>query len=87
MKKAQGLSLNFMAIAGLVLIAILVIILIFSGVLEDVSPFFKEQTECKARGGACSESQECEKADGTAVFGLGCPAGDSALEEYCCIKD
>ncbi|MAG16104.1 hypothetical protein CMO88_03515 [Candidatus Woesearchaeota archaeon] len=88
MKKAQGLSLNFMAIAGLVLIAVLVVTLILTGVLGDISPFFKEQTECKARGGTCSEFQECEKNDGTSVFGLGCPSTrDSALKEYCCIKD
>ena len=82
MKKSQGLSLNFMAIAVLILVVILVVIGIFTGVMGDVVPFFNEQKECPARGGNCGNS-ECDDIGGTPVFGLGCSENN---KEYCCIK-
>jgi len=82
MKKAQGLSLNFMAVAVLILVVILVVIGIFTGVLGDVVPFFSEQRDCTARGGDC-DNRECETFGGTPIFGLGCSEDN---KKYCCIE-
>ena len=81
MKKAQGLSLNFMAIAVLILVVILVVLLVFGGGINELTPFFSEQTDCTARGGECDDN-DCRSAGGSPLYGLGC-TGSTA---YCCIK-
>ena len=83
-KKSQGLSLSVMAIAALILVVILVVMSIFGSTLGNITPFFKEQTTCTARGGECG-SFECtiDDEDRSPILGLGC-SGD---RQYCCIKE
>lgn len=85
-KKAQGLTLNTMAVAVIVLVVILVTLAIFSGFVGDKVPsFLSEQTECKNQPGAeeaqCKTSADCETGKGVGIKGLGCPSG-----EVCCIE-
>ncbi len=88
MKKAEGLTLNTMAIAAIVLVVIVVTIAIFTGVAGDVVPFFKSRTECSSQAGSlgCFSDADCEKENGEGVFGLGCDKKDAA-KPYCCIKN
>ena len=90
MKKAQGLTLNTMAVAVIVLVVIVVTIGIFTGVVGDIVPFFEGRTECQAQASKvtpyCSASEECSEDGGVAVFGLGCNDID-ADKPYCCIKN
>jgi hypothetical protein len=86
MKKAQGLSLNMMAIAVMVLIALAVVLIIFKDQVSAVGDFFGEQTTCKGRGGECVEKGKCSEEKHDAVYGLGCPDDPSKKDEvYCCL--
>lgn len=79
-KRGQGLALNTVIIAALVLIVLLIVIAIIYGTSGKVLPFFNKQTECTARGGACqAESDSC---GGTKVYGLG---DCKAPKPVCCI--
>lgn len=94
MKKAEGMTLNTMAIAAIVLVVIVVTIAIFSNVTGDVVPFFKERTECSKQPGVvktgspdgCYAPGDCDNYNGEEVFGLGCDKKDAA-KPYCCIKN
>ncbi len=94
MKKAEGMTLNTMAIAAIVLVVIIVTIAIFSNVTGGVVPFFKDRGECSKQSGAvlkpnadgCYEAGVCgNKYNGEEVYGLGCDKKDAA-KPYCCIK-
>ncbi len=88
MKKAEGLALNTMAIAAIVLVVIIVTIAIFSNVTGGVVPFFKDRSECSSQAGSlgCLSDVDCEKKNGEAVYGLGCDKKDAA-KPYCCMKN
>lgn len=100
MKKAEGLTLNTMAIAAIVLVVIIVTIAIFSNVTGGVVPFFKDRTECSKQQGVvktgtdsnpdgCYKQGVCsDKHNGEEIYGLGCDKKDSATPmPYCCIKN
>lgn len=97
MKKAEGLTLNTMAIAAIVLVVIIVTIAIFSNVAGDTVPFLKDRTECSKQTGAvlkpnadgCYAQGVCsDKYNGEEIYGLGCDKKDSATPTpYCCIKN
>lgn len=103
MKKAEGLTLNTMAIAAIVLVVIIVTIAIFSNVTGGVVPFFKDRTECSKQTGViktstanptassdgCYAQDVCsEKYNGEEIYGLGCDKKDSETPTpYCCIKN
>lgn len=80
-KKAQGLSLNTIVIAAIVLVVLVVVLALIFGVSNKTIPFFGSQANCQARGGECKLSSEL--CDGTKVTGLG---GCDAAKPDCCIK-
>ena len=86
-KKAQGLTFNTLAIAAIVLIVVIVSIAIFTGVLNDVVPFFKTSTQCEKQGGSpaptCVASGQCK--NGVEIYGLGCEDKKGNIP-FCCIK-
>ncbi|MBS3132709.1 hypothetical protein J4470_01090 [Candidatus Woesearchaeota archaeon] len=87
MKKAQGLALNTMAVAAIVLIVIVITIAIFSGVVGNkVVPFFEERSECEKQTNSegCVAAGECK--GGSEIYGLGCEEKEDAPGPYCCIK-
>ena len=85
-KKAQGLSMNTMAIAALVLILVVVVIMIFNDGARILPDFIGSQKECSARGGKCvSDVQDCHGMDGNYFSELNCKGDPNG--EYCCIKD
>ncbi|HLD43397.1 MAG TPA: hypothetical protein VJB08_05435, partial [Candidatus Nanoarchaeia archaeon] len=53
MKKAQGLPLNAIVIAALVLIVLVVLILVFTG---RIGSFVGGVQNCEAQGGSCKAS-------------------------------
>ena len=71
-KKSQGLSLNVIVIAAIVLIVLVVIWFIFTGKMKS----FSEETE-KCPGGVRSKIP-CDKEAGYASY--------PSKEGYCCIK-
>lgn len=94
MKKAEGMTLNTMAIAAIVLVVIIVTIAIFSNVTGGVVPFFKDRGECSKQQGTvlkpnadgCYAQGECSgKYNGEEIYGLGCDKKDAA-KPYCCVK-
>ncbi len=100
MKKAQGLSLNTMAVAAIVLVVIIVTIAIFSNVTGGVVPFFKDRTECSTQTGVvktsaanptassdgCYKQGDCDNYNGEEIYGLGCDKKNSE-KTYCCISN
>ena len=72
--KAQGLSLNTIVIAALVLIVLVVVIAIFSGAMGDAAEWF---SSCSSKNGQCLSEDQCENR--FVVPGRGC--GDN---EVCC---
>ncbi len=94
MKKAEGMTLNTMAIAAIILVVILVTIAIFSSVTGGVVPFFKDRSECskqpdvvlKPNADGCYKQGECGRLNGEEIYGLGCDKKNSE-KPYCCIKN
>lgn len=78
-KKAQGLSLNTVVIAAIVLVVLLIAIAILTGTSNKVLPFFSKQTECTARGGICGEEKSCGDVK---IYGLDC----KEPKPVCCVK-
>lgn len=86
-KKAQGLSLNTIIIASLVLIVLVVLILIFSGRMGMFGQDLDDQTRIKN----CENDDNylrhivpelpCDK--GTYSVG---PYDDVGVREYCCVE-
>lgn len=74
--KAQGLSLNTIVIAALVLIVMVVVIAIFTGGVGEIGGWFGE---CTSKGAKCSLPDACESKGGIEVPGRGC--GEN---EICC---
>lgn len=79
-KKAEGLALNTIAIAAIVLVVLLIVLFIIYSVSNKTIPFFGKQTDCRARGGECSSETDCA---GVKVYGLeGCTTKEKPV---CCI--
>lgn len=85
MKKSQGLTLNTIIIAALVLIVLVILVLIFTG---RIGNFRKGVDECINNGGICQEectgdyarqmSYECDNdGDGTP---------NEATDGVCCVR-
>lgn len=79
-KRAEGLALNAIAIAAIVLVVLLIALSVIYGTSNKTIPFFRTQADCTVRSGSCiGESKDC---GGTKVYGLGgCPED----EPVCCI--
>ena len=85
-KKAQGLSMNTMAIAALVLILVVVVIMIFNDGARILPDFVGSQKECSARDGKCMRDvQDCLDVDGNYFSELNCKGHPDG--EYCCIEE
>ncbi len=82
-KKAQGLSLNTIVIAALVLIVLVVLVIIFSG---GMSGFRRGINACD---GHCEKSAADCEADENPIYLINCDSeGDGKADEgnYCCMK-
>ncbi len=76
MKKAQGLSLNTIIIAALVIMVLVILALVFTGQMGD---FSKDTDSCTAKGGQCRE--DClEETEESSLFGGSCPD-----DQECCM--
>ena len=75
-KRGQGLPMNTIVIAAIVLVVMVVLILIFTGRMGKTTTELKT---CLARGGICVGEGKCDIAGGERLVG----AGDC---DYCCIK-
>ena len=77
-KRGQGLPMNTIVIAAIVLVVMVVLILIFTGRMGKTTT---ELRTCLARGGICldEEDETCDTAGGERLV----DAGDC---DRCCIK-
>lgn len=73
-KKAQGLTLNTIIIAALVLLVLVILALIFTGRIQI---FGSETAACENNGGTCKDSCVENEAEYRAAK---CPA-----EQVCCV--
>lgn len=76
MKKAQGLSLNTIIIAALVIMVLVILALVFTG---QMGSFGTSTKSCISKGGNCK--QTCEDNEMQALFVATC----SEEGEICCI--
>ena len=93
--KAQGLSLNTIAIAAIVIVVLLVVIFIFKGGINKIWPSISGANNCKDDptdlSDGCQAAGNCPS--GTEVYGLGCEEKniDATTKQpktpYCCIKN
>lgn len=81
--KAQGLALNTIVIAALVLVVLLIALAILGRTSGKTIPFLSKQTECAARGGECAAETGVGECTGTKVYGLDCK---EPAKPVCCIK-
>lgn len=56
-KKAQGLSMQTVVIAAIVLIVLFVLILIFTG---RINIFRQDMESCLNKGGTCKDAKDCD---------------------------
>ncbi len=87
MKKSQGLTLNTIIIAALVLIVLVILVLIFTGRMGLTR---KQIDECVNNGGICQEectgtyarqmTYECDN------DGDGTPNEGATIDGVCCLK-
>lgn len=83
-KKGQGLSLNVVVIAAIVLVVMIVLIAIFTGGVERIRKSLGSVNECQ---GDCVAQGQCRA--GQEIYGLGCEKlkGDTPSEApYCCVR-
>ena len=86
-EKSQGLSLNTMVIAAIVLIVLAVVILIFNNGISIFPGFIGNQTECENRQGTCvDEVETCREDGGTHYSSLKCKDPEGT-KKYCCVKE
>ena len=71
MKKAQGLSLNTIIIAALVIMVLVILALVFTG---QIGGFSEDTDGCNAKGGQCRED-DCLDNEQPSLFGGTCPEG------------
>jgi len=77
MKKAQGLSLNTIIIAALVIMVLVILALVFTG---QMGSFGSSSTNCQSKGGICTSEKDCPEGKMPAMFTAKCDEG-----EQCCI--
>lgn len=75
MKKAQGLSLNTIIIAALVIMVLVILALVFTGQMGD---FGKTSKSCVSKGGECRA--ECLETESASLLG-----GSCSDEQICCV--
>lgn len=94
--KAEGLALNTIAIAAIVLVVLLVVLVIFKGGIGNIWPSISGANNCKeippAYDYGCKPASDlCTS--GQLVYGLGCetknidPATKQSTKPYCCVQN
>ena len=78
-KKAQGLSLNTIIIAALVIMVLIILGLVFMG---RMGSFGQKQESCQAKGGTCRTECAEGQMETTGFLGGACPE-----EHSCCIPE
>ena len=85
--KAQGLSLNTIAIAAIVIVVLLVVLVIFKGGIGRIWPSISNVNNCKdilsTTDDGCHAAGDCK--GGTEVYGLGCEKKGDGKTPYCCV--
>ena len=84
-KKAQGLPLQVVIIALLLLVVFVVMVAVFMGGIGRVVPWIEKTTTCSARGGECMEAKDACITEGGSAIKAGCP-DENQPGEWCCIK-
>lgn len=84
-KKGQGISLNMIVIAAVVLIVLVVTVTIFIGRTGKTN---QEFSSCENKGGTCHPWTICDKDLGWSPLpGTSCPAlEDTGERQVCCIQ-
>ena len=83
-KKAQGLPMNTIVIAALVLVVLVVLIMIFTGSMGNFTG--QSQKICADYGGVCSANMQCE--EGYLPIGKTSDCKDrshGSQGPYCCV--
>jgi len=96
MKKGQGMSLNVIVIAALVVLVLIVLSIIF---VRSSGSFSSDLQSCASKGGTCVPAVSTVPTgiwtdEGTTTTTRGCPDGMSSIrgscpeqeEHLCCIK-
>jgi hypothetical protein len=78
-KKAQGMPLNTIVIAAIVLVVMVVLILIFTGRMGKTS---QDLQTCQAQGGKCVTKGLCDPTIGEKLIE---ETSDCETNEECCI--
>lgn len=87
-KKAQGLSLNTVVIAVLVLIVLAILIFITQKYIYGTGIQIGELAKCEAREGSLGCVHKKSDCNGNAIYKMGCPSDKDKLDgDYCCIID
>jgi hypothetical protein len=76
--KAQGLPLNFIVGALILLVVMLIVIFLFKGKVGDVS---SSMSSCLQQGGECMASKDCSDSGGRLSLFLKCDQEDT----QCCM--
>jgi hypothetical protein len=90
MKKSQGMSLNVVVIATIVVLILIVLSVIF---IRRTGDFLRDTQSCQILGGVCSRSVTCDiqdtEGDTSKQYMVSprgeCPPIGSAIQ-YCCIS-
>lgn len=91
-KKAEGLSLQAVAIGAIVLVVLIVVLAIFKGGIDKIVPTLGKVNDCKDNpldpADGCVAAGKC--IGGEEIYGLSCekPGKDGKPSEkpYCCVK-
>ena len=78
-KKAQGLSLNTIIIAALVIMVLVILALVFTG---QMGSFGTSTKSCAAKGGQCKEAP-CPEGESSPLLG----GGECPEDQVCCVPD
>ncbi len=88
-KKAEGLSLQAVAIGAIILVVLIVVLAIFKGGIDKIVPTLGKINECpEPKIVNCVATDD--RCAGEKIYGLGCekPDKDGKPSEklYCCVK-
>ena len=80
-KRAQGMSINLIVVAGIALLVLIIIVAIFA---SRIGKFSESQDSCAAKGGTCLASCTPPATFRVATCGSG-DAGYTESTKACCI--
>lgn len=87
-KKAEGLSLQAVAIGAIILVVLIVVLAIFKGGIDKIKPTLDKVNECKDNpvdpADGCIAAGKC--VGGEEIYGLGCEKKNNGNTPYCCVK-